>query len=432
MRELSLILIGCGDRGSCYMKYLDLYPGKFKLAAIADPIKGKRDYFQENYNVPEEMCFESYEEVLSRPKFADIVMICTQDKFHFAPAMMAIDQKYDLLLEKPIAPTPWECYQIAENAKKNHVRVLVCHVLRYTPFYKAIKKFISEGHMGEVMNIIHTESVGNVHYSHSYTRGNWRNTAESSPMLLAKCCHDTDLMQWLLGKPCTKVQSVGSLTYFCEKNKPEGAPKRCTDGCPHQDTCYYYAPTLYKMDTTEVGHFRAVVANKFNPSDEELDEILKTSPYGRCVFQCDNDVVDHQIVTMEFEDQKFVTLTMSGFNKGGRETRFMGTKGELRAIAGDQLIEFYDFATQETRKIYDPVSNFDESIAGGHGGGDIGIMQDLYDYIALDQPSQSISDAMVSCESHLICFASEEARLNGTTVDMEEYIKRLVPGRNYV
>lgn len=424
MKELSLILIGCGDRGNCYMKYLDLYPGRFKLVAIADPVKIKRDYFRENYNVPEEMCFENYEEVLSKPKFADIVMICTQDKLHFAPAMMAINQKYDLLLEKPVAPTPQECSQIAENAKKNNVRVLVCHVLRYTPFYKTIKKFISEGNLGEVMSIVHIESVGNVHYSHSYTRGNWRNTAESSPMILAKCCHDADMLQWLLDKPCVRVQSVGSLTYFCEQNKPEGAPKRCTDGCPHQDTCFYYAPTLYKLDTTEMNHFRAAVANKFNPSAEEVEECLKTSPYGRCVFQCDNDVVDHQIVTMEFEGEKIATLNMS-IGKAGREIRIMGTKGDLRGIASEQRIEFYDFATYETRTIYEPVSDYDESIAGGHGGGDVGIMKDLYDYIALDQPSESISDITVSCENHLICFAAEEARLKGTTVEMKEYIKNL-------
>lgn len=425
MKELKLILIGCGDRGSCYMKYLELNPGKFKLVAIVDPKKEKRDYFKVKYNVPEEMCFDSYEEALSKPKFADIVMVCTQDKLHFAPAMMAIDKKYDLLLEKPVAVTPQECYEIAENAKKNGVRVLVCHVLRYTPFYKAIKKFISEGNLGEIINVIHTEAVGIFNTSHSYIRGNWRNTAEATPMILAKCCHDADLLQWLIGESCTKVQSVGSLSYFCEKNKPEGAPKRCTDGCPHQESCYYYAPSLYKLDTAEIAHFRAVVANKFNPTDEEVDENLKTGPYGRCVFQCDNDVVDHQIVTMEFEKEKYATLTMSGFNKSGRESRFMGTKGELRANATEQLIEFYDFATRETKTIYEPIADFDETIAGGHGGGDLGIMADLYDYIALDSPSVAISDITVSCENHLICFAAEEARLNGTTVEIKEYIKNL-------
>lgn len=425
MKQLSLILIGCGDRGKCYMDYLDICPGKFKLLAVADPVRERRDYFKEKYNVPEELCFDSYEELLSKPKMADIAMICTQDKLHFDPAMMAIDQKYDLLLEKPVAPTPEECYKISDNANKNGVKVLVCHVLRYSPFYKAMKKFISSGKLGEIMNVIHLEGLSHVHYSHSYTRGNWRNTEESSPMLLAKCCHDADLLQWLLGKQCIGVSSVGTLTYYCEANKPAGAPARCSDGCPHMDTCVYYAPKLYKIRTEEMRHFREAVTNKFNPTDAEVDEALKTSPYGRCVFQCDNDVVDHQIVNMEFEGEKYVTLTMSAFSTGKRECIFMGTKGELRANSKEQSMKFIDFETGETTDVYESKINFDDSIGGGHGGGDAGIMEDLYDYIALDKPSESISDIRVSCENHLICFAAEEARLTGKKVDMKEYIKKL-------
>lgn len=425
MKQLSLILAGGGDRGSSYLKYLDNNPEKFKLVGLAEPLKEKREFLQKKYHVPAEMCFESYEELLSLPKFADIAMICTQDKMHFEPAMMAIDKKYDLLLEKPIAPTPQECYRIAEKARANGVRVLVCHVLRYTPFYKAVKAFIKSGTLGEIMNIVHTEGVGNVHISHSFVRGNWRKASESSDMLLAKCCHDTDLFQWLIGEPCTKVQSFGKLSYFCEKNKPDGAPKRCLDNCPHKDTCYYYAPSLYKIDTAEVQHFRAIVAKKFNPTDEEVDEILKTSPYGRCVYQCDNDVVDHQVVNVQFGEDKLLTLTMSGFNKGGRVTAIMGTKGELRLDMEDQSMIFYDFATRQTTNVYSPDEVIDQTIAGGHGGGDAGIMSDLYEYIANNNPSDSISDVSVSCMSHLICFAAEEARRKNTVVDMDRYIKQL-------
>jgi len=352
-------------------------------------------------------------------------MICTQDKMHYDPAMKAIEKKYDLLLEKPVAPTPEECFRISEAAQQNGVKVLVCHVLRYTPFYKSLKKLITDGKLGEVINITHTEDVGNVHMSHSFVRGNWRKTEESAPMILAKCCHDTDLLQWLLNEPCTKVQSFGSRTFFRSENAPEGAPKRCLDGCPHKDTCYYYAPELYRIDTAEVKHFRAIAANKFDPNDAEVDEVLKTSPYGRCVYYCDNDVVDHQVVNMQFGSDKHVTLTMSAFNKGGRVSTFMGTKGELRADMENQSLEFYDFATRETTQVYTPDAEFDQSIAGGHGGGDSGIMQDLYEYIANNNPSDSISDISVSCRSHLICFAAEQSRLEGTVIDMDEYIKSL-------
>ena len=424
MKQLSLIVIGGGDRGSSYLKYLQNAPEKFRLLGIAEPVKAKREYLRELYDVPPENCFENYEEILSLSKFADIAMICTQDKMHFAPAMMAIEKHYDLLVEKPISTSPKECYQMYRAAKEAGVKSVVCHVLRYTPFYKAIKRFIGSGHLGKIMNINHTEGVGNVHISHSYVRGNWRKETESSPMLLAKCCHDTDLLQWLVGELCTRVQSVGALSYFCEKNRPDGAPKRCLDGCPHRDTCCYYAPSLYRLNTAEVQHFRAIVANKFDPSDEELDEILKTSPYGRCVYQCDNDVVDHQIVNLQFGTDTFASLTMSGFNKGGRVTTIMGTKGELHANMEDQSVTFYSFATRETTSIYSPTANFDQTIAGGHGGGDMGIMEDLYDYLALGCPSDSISDLEVSCMSHLICFAAEEARKKGITVDMNEYLKR--------
>ena len=425
MKQLSLILIGGGDRGSSYLKYLLENPEKFKLVGLAEPVKEKREYLRDTYNVPEDMCFESYEPLLDMPKCADICMICTQDKMHFDPAMRAIDKKYDLLLEKPIAPTPEECYKVAENANKNGVKVLVCHVLRYTPFYRAVKKFLDDGHVGEIMNVVHTEGVGNVHYSHSYVRGNWRKLSESAPMLLAKCCHDTDLFQWLIGEPCTSVQSIGTRSYFTEANKPEGAPKRCLDGCPHKDTCYYYAPDLYKIDTAEVQHFRAIAAKKFNPTDEEVDEILKTSPYGRCVYQCDNDVVDHQIVNITYGKDKMLTLTMSPFNKGGRISTIMGTKGELRLDMEDQSMTFYDFATRKTTSVYKPDEALDQSIAGGHGGGDSGIMGDLYDMIALGKTSNSISTVDFSCMSHLICFAAEEAREKGVTIKMDEYIKSL-------
>lgn len=425
MKQLKLILIGGGDRGNSYLKYLDLHPEKFKLVAIAEPVESKREYLGDKYAVPAEMRFASYEKLLEMDKIADVAMICTQDKMHFEPAMMAIDKKYDLLLEKPIAPTPEECYKIAESAKRNGVKVLVCHVLRYTPFYKAIKNFISEGKLGKIINVSHIEGVGNVHMSHSFVRGNWRREDESAPMILAKCCHDTDLIQWLMDMTCTEVQSIGMRSYFCSENMPEGAPKRCTDGCPHKDTCFYYAPEVYKINTGEVQHFRAIVANKFDPTDEEVDEALKTSPYGRCVFQCDNDVVDHQIVNMQFGDNTIVTLTMSAFNKGGRISTIMGTNGELRADMEDQSVEFYDFETRNTTQIFRPDVALDQSIAGGHGGGDMGIMSDLYDYIAENNPSNSISGADVSCMSHLICFAAEKARKENATVHMNDFIESL-------
>ena len=419
MKQLSLVLIGGGDRGSSYLKYLQKNPGKFRVAALAEPVKEKREYLRAVYNIPADMCFESFEELLSLPKLADIAMICTQDKMHFAPAMKAIEKKYDLLLEKPIAPTAEECKKITEAANKNGVKVLVCHVLRYTPFYKFIKNFIESGKLGDIINITHTEGVGITNMSHSFVRGNWRKTDESAPMILAKCCHDTDLLQWLIGEECESVQSFGTLTYYRSENAPEGATKRCLDGCPHKDNCLYYAPDFYKVKTAEIHHFRAIVANKFEPTDEEIDEALITSPYGRCVYYCDNDVVDHQMVNIQFKGGKNAVLIMSPFNKAGRISTFMGTKGELRADMEEQTLYFYDLKERETTQIYTPLTDFDQSIAGGHGGGDMGIMEDLYEYIANNNPSNSISDISFSCISHMIAFAAEKSRLEGTVVDID-------------
>lgn len=426
MKQLSLVLIGGGDRGSCYLKYLENNPNKFRVAGIAEPVKEKREYLRKKYDIASDMCFESYEEIFSLPKFADIAMICTQDKMHFAPAMMAIEKKYDLLLEKPIAPTPEECMQIVNAAISNGVKVLVCHVLRYTPFYKFIKNFIDSGKLGDIINITHTEGVGITNMSHSYVRGNWRKTADSAPMILAKCCHDTDLIEWLLGKECLSVQSFGELTYFVEENAPEGAPMHCLDGCPHKDSCLYYAPDFYKVNTAEIHHFRAIVANKFEPDDAEVDEALKTSPYGRCVYHCDNDVVDHQTVNMKFSGGVNAALIMSPFNKTGRITTFMGTKGELRTDMEAQSVWFYDFKTREGTQLYTADAQYDQTIAGGHGGGDMGIMEDLYDYIATGKASNSISDVSFSAMSHMIAFAAEKSRLEDCVVNIEKFTDEVV------
>jgi predicted dehydrogenase len=265
------------------------------------------------------------------------------------------------------------------------------------------------------------ENVGNRHQSHSFVRGNWRKTSEATPMILAKCCHDTDLIQWLIGKPCKRVQSFGSLTYFTKENKPAGAPARCTDGCPYADTCFYNAIKLYYDDKNNTWS-RSVVANTVtNPSDEAVMEALRTGPYGRCVYDCDNDVVDHQIVNMEFEDMSTASLSMNAFNRGGRFIRVFGTEGEITMGEG-KWFNVYSFADRQTKQV--PISTVGNSIASGHGGGDIGIMIDTVNYFGKNIASPSICDVRMSYLSHLIAFAAEESRLSGTVVDLEEYAAR--------
>ena len=418
MKKVTAIVIGYGCRGASYSDYSAKHPEELEIVAVADPIENRRQYAAQLHNIPDTQVFSDWTELAQMPKLADFAIIATQDNMHLEPALAMIEKGYNLLLEKPMATTPAECKKITEAAEKKGVKVIVCHVLRFTSFWTTLKNIIDSDKIGKVMSIVHMENVGNEHQSHSYVRGNWRKTSESTPMILAKCCHDTDLLQWLVGSPCKKVQSFGSLTHFTKENKPEGAPARCTDGCPHADTCFYNSVKLY-YDDKDNTWFRGVVAKTVtNPSDEAVMEAIKTGPYGRCVYDCDNDVVDHQIVNMEFADGTTASLSMNAFNKGGRFIRVFGTKGEITMGAGDWF-DVYSFADHQTTQV--PISTVGNSITDGHGGGDVGIMIDTVQYFSEGIASKSICPVRMSYLSHLIAFAAEESRLTNTVIDLDAY-----------
>lgn len=418
MKKLTVVLIGAGNRGRTYTKYMK-QSEKFEIVGVAEPLEDRRELVRELHNIPEENCFDTWETLLARPKFADIAIIATSDALHYAPAMKAIELGYNLLLEKPAAPTPEQCADIANAAKAKGVKILVCHVLRYTLYWSKMKEMIEQGCIGEVMSVHHAECVGNIHQSHSYVRGNWGNTAESSNMLLAKSCHDIDLIQWLVGSKCTYAQSFGSLSHFRRENAPEGAPEYCHEGCPHEAECYYAASKIYSINAR--GWYRGHAIQKPNPTEEQLEEMMRTTQYGKCVYKCNNDVVDHQVVNMEFESGAVASFNMSGFNKGGRHIRIMGTDGELYGCHGDNRIYYYSFKTKETQEINPMSENVGESIASGHGGGDGGIVEALYNYIAEGIVDSKLSEIGISVENHLIVFAAEQARLNKTVVDVQAY-----------
>lgn len=426
MEQFTFIVLGAGSRGKGYAKNSLLQNGRMKLVGVAEPIDERREFMRTTYGIPEENCVHDWTElILDRPKMADVAVISMQDQLHYEPAMRAIEKGYHLLLEKPMAPTPKECLDIALAAEKKGVHVVVGHVLRYTPFFCAIKSIIDSGRIGKVMNIIHTEGVGNIHQSHSYVRGNWHVEEKSTPMLLAKSCHDIDILQWLVGKDIKRVQSFGMLSHFCEANRPEGAPERCIQGCPHADTCFYNAVKLY-YDDKKHSHFRcAATGAAQNPPDELVEKALWESDYGKCVYALDNNVVDHQTVNIEFEDDILAVFTMSAFNKGGRSIRIMGTKGELSASMKDTEITIYDFATKQYVK--EPLSVYmeDETILGGHGGGDAGITKAFCELIADGKKSISIGDGMISAENHIAVFAAEKSRRTGSVVSIEEYKNEL-------
>ncbi len=423
MEKKKIILIGAGLRGTAYVQLMcDDKEERYQVVAVAEPEDSRRNYIKEKAGIPEEMCRKSWETLLAMPKFADAVIISTQDKDHYVQAMQAIEKGYDLLLEKPISPSPKECADIANAANAKGVNVLVCHVLRYSPFFRLIKKIITDGKIGDIINMQHTENVGHLHQSHSFVRGNWGNSERSACMILAKSCHDMDIIQWLMDKPCKSVHSFGSLSYFRRENAPDGAPERCIEGCAHADNCFYNAVKLYR-DNEGASYrqwFREASSMKVNPTDEDMNRVLRETQYGKCVYKCDNDVVDHQVVNLEFEGGATASFSMCAFNEGGRYIRVMGTRGELVGRMEDDFVTVYDFETCKNVTYQIPEETSDQTINGGHGGGDAGIVNAFYPLLCGDLSNNALSSISVSSDNHLISFAAERSRVEGRVVTMNE------------
>lgn len=428
MKKLTAVLIGAGNRGLTYVGLMKQMPEKFDVVAVAEPINERRNIIKTMFDIPEENCFDDYKKLLSETKKADIAIITTLDEMHLRPALMAIELGYDLVLEKPIAQTAEECVQIAKAAEEKGVRVLVCHVLRYSPFYRAVKTIVKDGAIGDIMSVLAVEAVGNVHQSHSYVRGNWRCEKDTTPMLLAKCCHDVDIIQWLIDKPCQKVSSFGELTHFRPECAPENAPKRCVDTfCPVREQCPYDLEKVYFNENSPLRFCRQAASKGYSktdvPTDEEVITGIRNSNYGACVYHAGNDVVDHQIVNMQFEGGATASLTMNAFNKGGRYIRIFGTKGELYANASDEEITVFTFADREKTSVSVPAT--EESIEGGHGGGDNGIVNELYDYFSGEYTGFCAADIDISTKNHIIAFAAEKARTQNTVENIVEYSNTL-------
>ena len=409
MKAITAVVLGAGSRGGIYASYAKEHPEELQIAAIAEPRRDRLDVLADKIGVAEEYRFTSWEDLLEKPKLADCAFICTLDDDHIGPALKAMALGYHILLEKPMSNNEAECRVIAETARKTGRTLAVCHVLRYTPFYMTLKSLVDKGSIGQVTTINQIENVGYWHQAHSFVRGNWRNSQETSPMLLQKSCHDMDIILWLMGSSCTRVQSFGSLGYFTPENAPEGAAKRCLDGCPHVETCPYSAPKLY-LDMERTGWPVDVITTDM--SEEGRRKALKEGPYGRCVYYCDNDVVDRQVVNLEFENGGVATFTMTGLSADFfRELKIFGTEGQIRANMGTKEIVLQRFG-EKPRTI--PV---DMGLkASGHGGGDYGIMEDFLRILREGGESRSSADA--SLQSHLICFAAERSRKEHIVVEL--------------
>ena len=404
-RPVTAIVIGAGNRGwRAYASYRIKFPDELRVVGVAEPIPYRRERISKAFNIPKENQFTTWEDVFKRPKFADTLFITTPDDLHYAPAMAGLRAGYHLLLEKVIAQTWGECNDILKLAEKQKAIVAVCHVLRYAPYYRKMKEIIDSGKIGEIVSINHVEPVEHIHMSHSFVRGNWRNSKESNPMILSKSCHDTDMLRWIIDRPCERVASFGSLKFFRKENAPKGAPLRCTDGCPAENKCPYSAKRIYLEKRRWLAHFNIETVN-----NENILRELETGPYGRCVFHCDNDVVDHQVAIFEFKDNITVSFAMEGLtHSSGRRTHIFATKGEL--YGDERTLTATQYLTGE-KEIWDRAKAGSSS---GHGGGDHGLIRDFVQAVGFNDPSRLTSTIQVSMASHLMGFKAEESRKKGT------------------
>lgn len=406
-RPIRFVVLGAGARGNIYAGYAKKYPDEMEIVGFAEPIPLRSQRFAKKYNIPQNRRFITWEHVFREPRFADAVIISTPDHLHYGPAMQAMAKGYQVLLEKPVAQSWQQCRDILNQSKKYQSIVAVCHVLRYTPYFRELKHVVESGALGEVVSAMHLEPIQHIHMTHSYVRGIWRKTKETNPAILAKSCHDLDILRWILDRPCESLASFGSLKWFRKENAPQGAPLRCTDGCPVERECPYSALKIYHQRRDWTYHMD--LPEEKAAQGAAIMKELREGPYGRCVYHCDNDVVDHQTVMMRFQGDVTVNFNMEAFTGyHGRRTRIFGSMGD---VVGDMdSMTVTDFKTRQSHqwKVSDHAT-----IDSGHGGGDYGLVRDLIAAIDRKDPSLLTSTIDASMESHLMGFVAEESRRTG-------------------
>jgi predicted dehydrogenase len=425
-QPLTIACIGCGARAQTYTQLAARRPDRFRIVAGADPVAARVEKIRRISSRGEFRGFARATDLLSAGKLADLLIVATQDNDHFEHCRGALEAGYDVLLEKPIATRLPQVLAIERAAARAGRRVMVCFVLRFAAFYRKVREIIDSGAIGEVVSIQASEGVMPWHQAHSFVRGHWSVTEKSSPMIISKCCHDTDILYWLVRRPCLRVSSFGSLGLFRPERAPAGAPRRCTDGCPVGDACPYNA-LRYAGDMRDpwlaMAYDRAQEA-----SAEEIVQWLRTSPWGRCVYHCDNDAVDRQVLALEFEGGVTGTFTMTAF-ECGRHLEIYGTRGVLKG--GETYHKHFGAHLVLLPHEGEPVRYTVRAEDGGyelHGGGDAGLVAALYDEMTrpAGEPLEAGLDSTVP--SHLIGFAAEESRITGRTVELAAFRAAALPG----
>lgn len=406
-KPIMAITLGAGARGNVYGNYALKYPENLDIVGVAEPIKIRNDRYTKKHQIDEKNRFDTWERVFERPKFADAIIISTPDNLHYGPCMKALEMGYDILLEKPISPSERECRDILRLAKKTGRIVAVCHVLRYAPYFIKLREMIQSGVLGKVVSVQHLEPIQHIHMSHSYVRGNWHNSKATTPIILAKSCHDLDIIRWMLDKPAKAIQAFGDLSWFRKENAPEGSTARCTDGCKVEGSCPYSALQIYYRKRSWTYVFD-LPENKDEHADFIMNQ-LKTTNYGRCVYRMENDQPDHYTTNILFDDNVTASFSMEAFTSyDGRRTRIMGTLGD---VVGDMTsMTHTDFLTGQKTEW--------KQESDGHGGGDWRLVNDWLMAISKKDPSLLTSTIDQSIESHIMGFMAEESRKKKRVMDV--------------
>jgi predicted dehydrogenase len=411
-RPLRVALVGLGGRGSIYADALrTIHGGQAEIVQIAEPRPGHRGAVAEALGLGTGTVFTDWHDLVAAERVADAVIISTQDRDH-RPAIEAFAAAgYDILCEKPLAATEDDCVAAVDAASTAGVFLGVCHVLRYSPNTVRIRELLAGGAIGDIVAIHHLEPVGWFHFAHSFVRGPWRREDESGPMLLTKSCHDLDWLSFVVGSPATKVSSFGSRTLFTAANKPAEASDRCTT-CVVEPECPYSAVAMYHagLDPERIeAYFTRIVT--LDMTAAAVDEALRTGPYGRCVFASDNDVVDHQVVSIEYASGVAAAFTVVAATRHeDRRTSIFGSGGQM--TTDGSTVEVYDFLRRQTAT-YDVTGD-----GSGHGGGDGAMLAAFLDALRLGEPEQFPSHGEASLATHRIVFAAERARTSGSVVEL--------------
>lgn len=413
-KQVELILIGAGNRGrGIFGAYALSSPHRAKFVAVVEPDEARREAFGQDHEIEPARRFRTIEELWAVGKrLADGVVIATMETERWDIVKGAIDRGYHILLEKPLACTPNETVRIIDAARGFSGIFIVCHQMRYVPGYSTLKGLMDSGAYGQIIAIQHSENLSYHHMAHSFVRGLWNND-RITPMILAKSCHDMDFLCYLAAARPLRIASFGSLTHFRKEKAPAGAPRFCLEGCPAYRECPYDVSKLYFNDDTDPAYIRqmGIVQDR-----QELRELLKHNQFGRCVYHCDNNVVDHQVVQVEFSGGITASFQMAGHNYHERRiTKLSMTNGEIYYDASEGVVKAYRFEPLREETIRPA------GMVGSHLGGDKVIMDSFVDAIATGDKQNLLTPVEMSLDSHLMAFAAEASRRSGRVIDLREF-----------